>query len=108
MTSFWDFCWFIISFFLLIAYLVVLFHIVGDLIGDREVSGGVKAVWILVLIIFPIVTSLAYLVARGHSMAERNRAAARTAQSDTETYSRQVSAGAGSPSDEISRAKALA
>ena len=106
-NSFWDFFWFIISFFLLMAYLVVLFQIVGDLFRDREVSGGMKAVWILFLIIFPIVTALVYLIARGQGMAERNIAAVRAAQSDTESYIRQVSASGGSPADEISRAKAL-
>jgi ABC-type dipeptide/oligopeptide/nickel transport system permease subunit len=106
-NSFWDFFWFIISFFLLMAYLVVLFQIVGDLFRDREVSGGVKAIWILFLIIFPIVTSLVYLVVRGHGMAERNMAAVQAAQADQESYIRSVSQGAGSPAEEIGRAKAL-
>ncbi len=107
MNSFWDFFWFIISFFLLMAYLVVLFQIVTDLFRDREVSGGMKAVWILFLIIIPIITSLAYLIARGHGMAERNMAAATAARADTDNYIRQVSAGSSSPADEIARAKAL-
>ena len=38
--SFWDFFWFIISFFILMAYLMVLFQIVGDLFRDKEVSGA--------------------------------------------------------------------
>ena len=46
MDSFWDFFWFIISFFLLFAYLMVLFQIVGDLFRDHTVSGGMKAVWV--------------------------------------------------------------
>jgi divalent metal cation (Fe/Co/Zn/Cd) transporter len=106
-NRFWDFFWFIISFFLLMAYLVVLFQIVGDLFRDRELSGGMKAVWIFFLIIIPIITSLAYLISRGKGMAERNMASARAAQADTDTYIRSVAAGAGSPADEIARAKAL-
>ncbi len=107
MNSFWDFFWFIISFFVLMAYLVVLFQIVTDLFRDRGVSGGMKAVWILFLIIFPIITSLVYLIARGHGMAERNMSAAQAAKTDTDNYIRQVSAGAGSPAEEIARAKDL-
>ena len=34
--SFWDFFWFIISFFLLMAYLVVLFQILTDLFRDQR------------------------------------------------------------------------
>ena len=107
MNSFWDFFWFIISFFLLMAYLVVLFQIVTDLFRDRGVSGGMKAVWILFLIILPIITSLVYLIARGQGMAERHMAAAQAAQSDAESYIRSVSGTSASPSDEIARAKAL-
>ena len=107
MDSFWDFFWFILSFFLLMAYLVVLFQILMDLFRDRDLSGWWKAVWVFFLIIFPIITSLVYLIARGRSMTERNIAYAQAAQKDTESYIRSVSAGVGSPSDEIARAKDL-
>jgi hypothetical protein len=86
---------------------MVLFQIVGDLFRDKGVSGGVKAVWVFFLIFLPILTSLVYLVLRGQGMTERSVAAARAAQSDAESYIRSVSAGAGSPADEIARAKAL-
>jgi hypothetical protein len=106
--SFWDFFWFIISFFVLMAYLMVLFQIVGDLFRDRDVSGGMKAVWIVLLIFLPILTSLVYLVVRGKGMAERNVAAVQAAQQDQEAYIRKVSGGgASSPADEIARAKGL-
>jgi hypothetical protein len=107
-NSFWDFFWFIISFFLLMAYLMVLFQIIGDLFRDKDVSGGIKAVWVFFLIFLPILTSLVYLIARGKGMAERNISAAHAAQQDQEAYIRKVSgAGGASPADEIARAKAL-
>ncbi|MBZ5741357.1 SHOCT domain-containing protein [Nocardioides mangrovi] len=107
MDSFWDFFWFIISFFLLMAYLVVLFQILTDLFRDRSTSGVMKAVWVFFLIVFPLITSLVYLIARGQGMAERNMAAVKAAQASQEEYIRSVSSGAGSPADEIARAKAL-
>ena len=107
MDSFWDFFWFTISFFLLMAYLVVLFQILTDLFRDKDTSGWLKAVWVFFLIILPLITSLVYLIARGQSMAERNIAAVRTAQASQEEYIRSVSGGGGSPSDEIARAKGL-
>ena len=107
MNSFWDFFWFILSFFLLMAYLVVLFQILTDLFRDRELSGWWKAVWVFFLIFFPIVTSLIYLIARGRGMTERGMAAMRAQQADTEAYIRSVSAGSASPADEIARAKSL-
>ena len=107
MDSFWDFFWFTISFFLLFAYLMVLFQIVSDLFRDRSVSGVMKAVWIICLIFFPFITMVVYLIARGQGMAERNLAAAQGAQAQADAYIRSVSTGASSPSDEIQRAKAL-
>ena len=107
MDSFWDFFWFILSFFLLMAYLVVLFQILTDLFRDREVSGWLKAVWVLLLIFFPIITSLVYLITRGQGMTERGAATMRAAQADTDAYIRSVASNGGSPSDEIARAKGL-
>lgn len=107
MDSFWDFFWFIIAFFLLMAYLLVLFQILGDLFRDRSVSGWVKAVWVIALIFFPILTALIYLIARGHGMAERQMATMAAAQQDADAYIRQVAGSSPSPSDEIARAKAL-
>lgn len=107
MDSFWDFFWFIISFFLLMAYLVVLFQILTDLFRDHSTSGWMKAVWVFFLIILPLLTSLVYLVVRGKGMAERNLAAVKSAQASQEDYIRSVSGGGSSPSEEISRAKAL-
>jgi hypothetical protein len=105
--SFWDFFWFTISFFLLMAYLVVLFQILTDLFRDRELSGGLKAVWVLLLIFLPIITSLVYLITRGQGMAERGAASMRAAQADTDNYIRSVASNDSSPADEIARAKGL-
>ncbi|WP_309504678.1 MULTISPECIES: SHOCT domain-containing protein [Nocardioides] len=107
MDSFWDFFWFTISFFLLMAYLVVLFQILTDLFRDKDVSGWIKAVWVLFLILLPLLTSLVYLIARGQGMAERHLAAMQSAQAQTDAYIREVSAGTASPADEIARAKGL-
>ena len=107
MDSFWDFFWFILSFFLLMAYLVVLFQVLTDLFRDKGTSGWAKAVWVVCLILLPLITSLVYLITRGHGMAERNAQQVRAAQAETDAYIRSVSAGAASPAEEIARAKVL-
>ncbi|MBA2953964.1 hypothetical protein GON03_06495 [Nocardioides sp. MAH-18] len=89
------------------AYLVVLFQILTDLFRDKDVSGWIKAVWVLFLILLPLLTSLVYLIARGQGMAERHLAAMQSAQAQTDAYIREVSAGTASPADEIARAKGL-
>ena len=106
MDSFWDFFWFIIAFFLLMAYLMVLFQIVIDLFRDHTVGGGMKALWVVGLIFLPILTAVIYLIARGGGMAERAMAATQRAQKDADEYIRSV-ATSSSPADEIARAKSL-
>ncbi|HQR26000.1 MAG TPA: SHOCT domain-containing protein [Nocardioides sp.] len=108
MNSFWDFFWFMVISFFFIAYLMVMFQIVVDIFRDRESSGWVKAAWLVGLIFFPVIVAIVYLVARGQSMAERQYAAAQSAQQSSEDYIRSVAAaGGGSASDEIARAKQL-
>ncbi|HSJ20240.1 MAG TPA: SHOCT domain-containing protein [Nocardioidaceae bacterium] len=104
--SFWDVIWFIFITFALVAYLMVMFAIIGDLFRDRETSGFAKAVWILALIFLPIITSLVYLIARGHDMTERSAREAETMRTQQEAYIRDVAAQT-TPADQIAQAKAM-
>ena len=77
--------------FAFIAYLMVLFSIIIDLFWrDRETSGWVKAIWVIFLIVFPYITALVYLIARGKGMAERSRDAAVAAKRDADEYIREA------------------
>ena len=105
MSTFWDMIWLIMSTFVFIAYLLVLFQIVVDLFRDSELGGFAKALWIIGLIFLPVMTALVYIIARGRGMAERQRSAVQRAKSDTETYIRDVAGK--SPAEQIADAKAL-
>lgn len=108
MPEFWsalgNTVWYALMFVVFISYLFALFAVVGDLFRDKNLSGGWKAVWILFLIWIPFLTLLVYLIVRGAGMAERAQATAQQQKAATDDYIRSV---AGSPSDEIARAKAL-
>jgi hypothetical protein len=86
--------------------LMILFQIIGDLFRDRDLSGWWKALWIIALIIFPFLSALIYLIARGRGMAERQAGAVQSAQAQTDSYIREV-AGHGNPADQIATAKTL-
>lgn len=101
----WNVIWFFFWMFAFIAYLFALFSVVGDLFRDRELSGGWKAVWFVLLVFVPFLTVLVYLVVRGSGMAARSERAATRSQAATEEYIRSV-AGV-SPADEIAKARAL-
>jgi len=91
--------------FVFIAYLMVLFSIVGDLFRDHKMSGWAKAVWIFFLIIGFWITALIYLIVRGGGMAQRQQAAMQEAQSQADAYIKQVAGN--SHADEIAKAQAL-
>jgi hypothetical protein len=104
-SNFWDIVWLILSTFVFVAYLLVLFHIVVDLFRDSDLGGFSKAVWIIGLIFLPFLTALAYIIFRGGGMADRQRAAMQRAKSDTDAYIRGVAGK--SPAEQIADAKAL-
>ncbi len=105
MSNFWDPIQLLLSTFVLIVYLLILFQIIGDLFRDSELGGGYKVLWIIGLIILPGLTAIIYIIARGRGMAERQRASLARAKSDTDSYIRQVAGK--SPAEQIADAKAL-
>ena len=79
----------------------------GDLFGDRTLSGWAKAGWCVLLIFVPWVGALIYLIVRGRSMTERQLAAAVDARAQQEKYIQQVAGTSKSSADQITDAKAL-
>jgi type VI protein secretion system component VasK len=106
MNSFWDWFWLLVWTFFFVCYLMVLFQIIADLFRDRDLSGWLKALWIIFLIIFPFLAAVIYLIARGRGMAERGAGEARRAQVATDQYIQSV-ASRSNPADQIASAKSL-
>jgi type VI protein secretion system component VasK len=104
--SFWDIVWFIFITYAFVAYLVVLFHIIGDVFRDADLSGFAKAAWVIALCLLPLVTALCYLIVRGRGMAERSVERAVARQTAQDAHIREV-AGHQTPSDQIAQARAL-
>jgi hypothetical protein len=104
--SFGDIIWFIIVSFAFVAYLMVLFQIIGDLFRDHDMSGVVKAVWIIALIVFPFLSAFIYIVARGKGMTERQMQEAAVMRKQTDAYIRDVAASA-TPTEQIAQAQQM-
>jgi hypothetical protein len=104
-SNFWDIILLILSTFVTVAYLIILFQIVVDLFRDSELGGGSKVIWLIALIFLPVLTAFVYVLARGRGMAERQRGAIQKARAEADAYVREVAGSA--PADQISRAKAL-
>ena len=99
-SFFWTLFWIVV----LIGYLMALFSIITDLFRDHELSGWLKAVWLIFLFFLPVLTALVYLIVRGGGMAQRSQQVARHQQQAVDTYIRDV---AGGSAAEIAKAKEL-
>lgn len=90
--------------FFLIMVIWVFIAIVNDLFRDHQLSGWGKAAWVVVLIVFPALGSLAYLIARGQGMAERSAAHQRLAREELDSYIRTTATSSGTgPVDDLAR-----
>ncbi len=99
-----DLIWTTIVIFFLIMFIWVFIMILSDLFRDHKLSGWAKAVWVVALIIFPLLGSLVYLIARGQGMAERSAAQQEQARAQFDSYVRSTAASTGTgPVDDLTR-----
>jgi hypothetical protein len=105
-VDFWDFFWLLVWSFFFVMYLMVLFQIVRDLFRDQDLSGWLKALWIIALIFAPFLSAIIYLIARGRGMAERQARDMADARAATDEYIQSVS-GRSVPAEQIASAKQL-
>ena len=108
-NGFWgsigDTIWWLLTVFMMVAYLMVLLSVVSDLFRDRTLPGWGKAIWAILLIFVPLLTMLAYLITRGPGMARRAAATSDEIREARESYIKEVAGG--SPAAEIATAKTL-
>ena len=50
----------------------MLITVFADLFRRHDISGWIKAIWVIALIVFPYIAVLAYLIFQGRGMSERN------------------------------------
>jgi len=87
-------------FMLLLAWIWLFIAILSDIFRDRELGGGGKALWTLVLIFVPWLGALIYLIVRGGSMHERQAKLAEENDARMRAYV-QDAAGTTSTADEL-------
>jgi ABC-type transport system involved in cytochrome bd biosynthesis fused ATPase/permease subunit len=92
----------VLEIFLLVAWLWILFTIIGDLFRDHEMSGWGKAGWIIVLLFIPFLGALIYLIARGQGMRDRALKEQAELRKQMDSYVRET-AGTGSAADELAK-----
>ena len=106
MSDFGSFLIDLLWIWLVIMFIFIWFMVIMDLFSDHTLGGFAKAIWVIFLIIFPPITTLVYLIARGKSMQERKIASMKAQQEAQKAYI-QSAVGSVSPSDQIASAKSL-
>lgn len=96
----WDVFLSMFWFMLLITWIWLIIAIFSDIFRDRELSGGAKALWCVLLIVVPWVGALLYLIVRGRSMNERTVRAEEENNARVRAYVKDA-AGTTSAADEL-------
>ena len=80
----------IIEFFLLFVWIFLLITVFFDLFRSHDLKGWAKAIWVIVLILFPFLGVLIYLIARGGGMHERQAQQAKQQDEAFRSYVQQA------------------
>ena len=102
---FMDVLWSMVIFFLFVIWIWILITVFADIFRRRDIGGGMKAVWIIFVILLPYLGVFIYLIAEGHNMAERNAEQIQAVKAQQDDYIKSVAGS--SPADQIVQAKSL-
>jgi hypothetical protein len=101
---FLDILWTMFIFFLFIIWIWILITVFADIFRRKDIGGGMKAIWIIFVIVLPYLGVLVYLIANHDGMADRNIQQIQKQQEATDAYIKSVAGGAAA---EIEKAKGL-
>jgi hypothetical protein len=62
----------VLAIFIFIVWFWLLITVFSDLFRRHDISGWIKAIWVIAAVVFPFITVLAYLIFQSRGMAERN------------------------------------
>ena len=91
-----------LAIFVFIVWFWLLITVASDLFRRHDISGWVKALWVIVLVVAPYIGVFAYLIFQGRGMAERN---AQQAQEVREELRRVVGFSAADEIEKLDRLK---
>ena len=102
---FLDVLWTMFVFFAFVIWIWLLITIFGDIFRRRDIGGGMKAIWIIFVILVPYLGVLVYLIAEHQGMADRSVAQTKAVHEQQDAYIKSVAGS--SPTDQIAQAKQL-
>jgi len=102
---FLNILWSMAIFFLFVIWIWILISIFADIFRRRDIGGGMKAIWMIFVIVLPYLGVFIYLIAEHDGMAERSMEQMKAARAQQDEYIQSV-AGT-SPADQVAQAKSL-
>lgn len=103
---FLDVFWTMLVFFVWIAWFMLLFRVIADIFRRRDIGGGSKTLWVILVLVLPFLGVFIYLISQNTAMAERDRGEVSRAQAQFDDYVRST-ASSGGAAGEIEKAKGL-
>ncbi|MGN6166598.1 MAG: SHOCT domain-containing protein [Solirubrobacteraceae bacterium] len=98
--------WDILIIFAWVLFIWIAITVFIDIFRRHDISGWVKAAWVIFVVILPWIGVLVYLIVNHAGMAERRDKEVQAANAQFDQYVRQT-AGTGGPASEIEKAKQL-
>ena len=102
---FLDVLWSMVIFFMFVIWIWILISIFADLFRRRDIGGGMKAIWMIFVIVLPYLGVFIYLIAEHDGMAERSMEQMKAARAQQDDYIKSVAGS--SPADQVAQAKSL-
>jgi len=98
--GFWDVIWTMIAFFFWFMLIFIFISIFADIFRRNDLTGGWKAIWIILLVFLPFLGALIYIISRP-------KVTAQDVQMMTQADAAQKAAMAVSPADQIAKLEQL-
>ena len=95
--------WTMFVLFLWIAWIFILVKVITDVFRSHDLGGGVKALWVLLIVFFPFLGTFVYLIARGKGMGERDLAIYQAQQEAFQAYVQETAGSGASAADELAK-----
>ncbi|MGN6868298.1 MAG: SHOCT domain-containing protein [Solirubrobacteraceae bacterium] len=103
---FLEVLWDMLIFFAWVIFIWIAITVLIDVFRRRDISGWSKAAWTVLVVLFPWIGVLIYLIVNHAGMAERRYREAASAQAQFDEYVR-TTAGSAGAANEIETAKEL-
>ena len=104
--EFGQILWSLLIIFFMVMYFMILFSVIIDIFRRHDMGGGMKAVWIILLLFIPFLSLIIYVIIYGQAMGQRRAAAMEQSLEDQQQYIRSVAKSA-SPAEQIAEAQRL-